>query len=369
MNNSTTSPMAFTIQAFAHDLPAAFFEVPAVVYAGQPAPPDEDPEAVLDLFRAEAVRNDIIVLTHPAGLRVTGIFPHEGSDAYFGFWETIDDLALNREAFAQLGAEARRRGYGRLLGPLNFNTFHAYRLRLGPVPSWAVFDREPRNPAHYPALLAQLGFAPTLTFESRLIRAGAVPEAYGRKADLLAAFPHLPYDLIPLNPDTWQQHETELHGLIDTIFSANPAYRPLPPAQLRQLYGAGFAAGLCPHSSVLFRDRSAGQLVAFSFCQPNYALLGLGRTPPNFARDYPRLKHKTLLAKTVGVHPAFRQQQLMSHLGAYGMLRFRELYAEIIFCLMRSDNFSRHFTDGLPMEVAHYALFGQALVGGEDSGR
>jgi hypothetical protein len=353
--------MSFTTHVFVDDLPGSFFEIPAAIYAGQPSPPAENPEAVLDLFRAEATRNDIIVLTHPAALRVVGIFPHHGPDAYFGFWETIDDLALNRDAFARLADEARRRGYDRLLGPLSFNTFHAYRLRLGPAPSWNVFDREPRNPPYYPALLAQLGFSPALTFESRLIRADAVPAAYGQKADLLAAFQHIPYDLIPLNPDTWGAHEAELHALVDNVFSANPAYRRIPLAQFRRLYNAGFAAGLCPHTSVLFRDRARGQLVAFSFCQPNYAPLNPGTTPANFARDYPRLTHKVLLAKTVGVHPDFRQQQLMSFLGAYGMMSFRELYTEIIFCLMRSDNFSRHFTDGLPMEVAHYALFGQEL--------
>lgn len=358
-----TNPMSFTTHFFTNDLPASFFEVPAAIYAGQPFLPVENPAAVLELFRAEVERNDIVILTHPAGLRVAGIFPHDGPDAYFGFWETIDNLALNQEAFAQLASEARQRGYVRLLGPLNFNTFHAYRLRLGPAPSWNIFDREPRNPPYYPALLAQLGFSPALTFESRLIRADAVPEAYGQKSDLLAAFQQIPYDLIPLNPETWSRHETELHALADRVFSANPAYRSIPLAQFRRLYNAGFAAGLCPHTSVLFRDRPTGQLVAFSFCQPNYAPLGLGATPANFARDYPRLTHKVLLAKTVGVHPDFRQQQLMSFLGAYGMLSFREFYTEIIFCLMRSDNFSRHFTDGLPMEVAQYALFAQELAG------
>ena len=354
--------MPITSLPFTGQLPASFFEIPAAIYPNRPA---ENAAAILDLFQAEALRNDIFLLTDHATLRVVGIFPHGGREAYFGFWETTDDLTLNREAFAQLAAEARRRGYARLLGPLNFSTFQAYRLRLGAAPSWGVFDREPGHPPYYPVLLAQLGFAPSLTFESRLIRADTVPEAYGRKADLLAAFQQIPFDLIPLNPATWQQHETELHALVDRIFSANPAYRRIPPAQFRRLYNAGFAAGLCPHTSVLFRDRPTGQLVALSFCQPNYAPLRLGATTvPDFARDYPRLPRKTLLAKTVGVHPDFRQQQLMSYLGAYGMMRFREFYEEIIFCLMRSDNFSRHFTDGLPAEVAQYTLFGRELAGG-----
>ena len=348
---------------FEGELPPSFFAIPHGVYAGRPHQPYERAETVLDLFRAEAARNDTVVYTDHAQLRVVGIYPHEGEEAYFGFWETTDDLALNQAAFQLLGREARRRGYARVVGPLNFSTFYPYRLRLGGVPSWGLFDREPVHPAYYPALLAQLGFTPTLAFESRLIRPAAVPLAYSNKATLLAALQQLPFDFIPLTADTWREHETELFELVDRIFSGNPAYRSIPPAQFRQLYNAEYAAKLCPHTSVLFRDKASAQLVALSFCHPNYASLQLGSTLPSFARDYPRLTERILLAKTVGVHPDFRNQQLMNYLGAYGMMSFRELYDQVIFCLMRSDNFSRHFTDDLPFEAAHYALFSQDLHG------
>ena len=347
---------------FQGQLPASFFGIPDAVYAHQSHRPPEDAAAVPQLFQAEGARNDMVVYTDHATLRVVGIFPHEGSEAYFGFWETADDGELNHAAFGLLGAEARRRGFARLTGPLNFSTFQAYRLRLGQVPSWGLFDREPVNPPYYPALLERLGFAAALTFESRLIRPDTVPLAYRDKAALLAALQQLPFDFIPLTPDAWREHAAELYELVDRVFSANPAYRRVSRAQFERLYNVDFAARLCPHTSVLFRERAAGRLVALSFCQPNYTGLNLGTTPANFARDYPRLQQRTLLAKTVGVHPDFRNQQLMNYLGAYGMLSFQEFYDQIIFCLMRSDNFSRHFTDGLPAEVANYALFSQELT-------
>ncbi|HEX8658475.1 MAG TPA: hypothetical protein VF690_13105 [Hymenobacter sp.] len=346
---------------FEGELPASFFSIPAVVYAGNPHRPYECADTVLNLFRAEATRNDTVVYTDHAHLRVVGIYPHDGQEAYFGLWETTHDLALNQAAFRLLAQEAQRRGYARLVGPLSFSTFYPYRLRLGAAPSWGMFDREPVNPAYYPELLTQMGFTPTLTFESRLIRPDAVPLAYSNKATLLAALQQLPFDFIPLNADTWHEHHAELFELVGRVFSGNPAYRSIPLAQFRQLYNAEYAAKLCPHTSVLFRDKASAQLVALSFCHPNYASLHLGSTPPNFARDYPRLMERILLAKTVGVHPDFRNQQLMNYLGAYGMMSFRELYDQVIFCLMRSDNFSRHFTDDLPFEVAQYALFGQDL--------
>ena len=350
-----------TRMPFEGGLSASFFAIPDGIYAGRLLRPYENVKTVLDLFQAEAARNDTVVYTDHVNLRIVGIYPHEGQEAYFGFWETTNDLALNQEVFRLLREEAQRRGYARLVGPLNFSTFYPYRLRLGEAPSWGMFDREPLNPAYYPELLTMLGFTPTLTFESRLIRPDAVPLAYSNKATLLAALQQLPFDFIPLNADIWREHEKELFKLVDRIFSGNPAYRSISPAQFRQLYNAEYAGKLCPHTSVLFRDRDSAQLVALSFCHPNYASLQLGSTAANFARDYPRLTERTLLAKTVGVHPDFRNQQLMNYLGAYGMMSFREFYDQIIFCLMRSDNFSRHFTDDLPFEIAQYALFGQDL--------
>ena len=346
---------------FQGHLPASFFQIPKSIYQSLPNELVEDEAAVRALFAQETERNDIVLFTDHIQLRLVGIFPAGSSTAYFGFWETVEDEALNRAAFGQLREAARQRGYTQLLGPLNFSTYHAYRLRLGPPPSWQHFDREPGNPGYYPGLLEKLGFAPQLTFESRLIEPATVPAVYQDKAALLAALSGLPYEFLPLTPATWPEHEAELFELVHQVFSANPAYQRIPESQFRQLYNAQYAAKLCPHTSVLLREKARGRLVALSLCHPNYAPLKLGATPPVFERDYPRLTRKTLLAKTVGVHPDFRNQQLMSYLGAYGMLSFRELYEQVIFCLMRSDNFSLHFTDGLPAEVARYALFGLAL--------
>ncbi|OIN56624.1 hypothetical protein [Arsenicibacter rosenii] len=314
-----------------------------------------------ELFLTEAGRNEIVLYTDGETVRLTGIFPEASADAFFGFWETTNDANPNREAFALLEADARQRGRQRLIGPVNFNTFHAYRLRLT-EPSWGAFDREPANPAYYPALLRQLGFQESSRFESRRIRKEDIPLAYRQKKDLLDALSLLPFRCIPLTPEAWQDYEDAIYTLVGEIFSANPVYRPVSREQFHWLYDQAFAEKLCPHSSVLFQDFSTGKLVAMSFCLPDYQTLppGPGETPV-FARDYARLSRKTLLVKSVGVHPAYRKQGLMSFLGAYGMVHFQEYYEEVIFCLMRSDNFSLQFSKSLPHETACYALFEKSV--------
>ncbi|UYZ59484.1 hypothetical protein [Hymenobacter latericus] len=344
-------------------LPDWFWQVPARVYHHQPFRPDENPAVTEQLFAHEATRNGIVLFGHhDATLRLAGIFPENSPDAYFGFWETLHDTAANEVAFAALAEEARQRGYSRLVGPLNFSTYHAYRLRLGEPPSWGHFDREPLNPTYYSELLARLGFQPISTFESRLIRPETVPAVFADKDMLLRELGKIPYDFIPLTPETWEQHEHAIYELVQAIFGANPAYRPVSFEQFRLLYNRRYAERLCPCTSVLFRDQANGHLAALSFCHPNYQALQLPATEhPVFERDFAKLPRKVLLAKTVGVHPDYRQRGLMSYMGAYGMVHFRERYEEVIFCLMRTGNYSLHFTDGLDYEVAQYALFGKEL--------
>jgi hypothetical protein len=347
---------------FSGNLPETFFSLPERLYAGLPYRPEESPAELLALLQQESRRHALILYTDNENIRLMGIFPEGETQAFFGFWETAEDLALNQEAFALLEADARQRGCTMLVGPQHFNTFHRYRLRLGDAPSWQAFDREPVNLPYYPQLLERLGFSPTLTFESRLIQRTDVPKVYQNKQLFLEGLHQLPFAFIPLNPESWQEREEEIYELVQAIFGQNPGYRPITFAAFRRLYNLAWARRLCPHSSVLFQEKSSGRLAAMSFCHPNYrSLQAPAGHVPTFAQDFPKLSRKTLLAKSVGVHPDFRQQQLMSYLAAYAMLSFQELYDEVLFCLMRSDNYSLQFTRELPYERVGYALYQKAL--------
>lgn len=343
-------------------LPESFFAIPSNIYAELGFAPHESKTFTEKLWAKEAETKELLIYTDHKGIRLAAMFPAETSDCYFGFWETINDYRLNATAFGLLQADALARGRTAVIGPINFNTFHPYRLRTGGTPSWTQFDREPVNPDYYPALLQGLGFNVTATYESRLIPQTAIPAVYSHKQLLLDELGKLPYDLIPLNPATWAEHEAGLYGLIDAIFSQNPFYQPISRSAFGLLYNRNFAEKLCPHSSVLFRDRQSGRLAAISLCHPNYTSLSMEEgMSPNFERDFGKLEKKVLLAKSVGVHPDYRRQGLMNFLGAYGMLSFREHYEEVIFCTMRSDNFSLQFTDGLEYEKAGYALYRREL--------
>ena len=335
-------------------LPDSFFELLSIVYQDLPFAPEEDPEKIHRLLSEEAPHHEIMLYTDHRTVRLLGIFPKNTSTAYFAYWEACDPAA-NQLAFALFEGDAVQRKKSHVQGPLTFSTFHRYRLRLQ-EPSWNMFDREPVNPLAYVDWLKTLGYAPTLTFESRMMRSSDMPQLYDSKEHYLETLADLPFRYLSLTPEIWTARVREIFELIETIFSQNPGYRSISFAQFCLLYHEHFARKLCPHSSVLFEDRESQQLIGLSFCLPNY--LSLSRSDGySFVRDYAALKHKTLLIKTVGIHPDFRRQGLMHYLGAYCMQTFQEHYQDAIFCLMRQDNPSLTFTDNLPFETCSYALF------------
>lgn len=338
-------------------IPESFFCISAAIYCGLPFQPEEIPSTTLALLEEKAKTHDIIFYTDHQALRLAGIFPHEGSQAYFAYWETTNAVEKNRQAFNLLQADAQAKGKSSIIGPYHFNTFHRYRLRLD-EPNWQIFDREPVNPLYYPGLLEEMGFSASLSFESRLIRSQDIPVVYQNKQFFVHSLQQLPFTFIPLNPQNWQRYEPEIFELVQSIFSQNPGYRLVPEHEFRLLYNLQYAEKLCPYSSVLFQDKSTGRLAAMSFCHPNYSSLNLAPDQrPVYTRDFVKLQKKVMLAKSVGVHPHFRQQGLMSYLAAYAMQSFLDLYDEALFCLMRSDNHSLQFTEGLPYEKARYALY------------
>lgn len=348
------------VQDIERQLPDNFFNWVPALYQQLPYQPEESPEKVHALLALQTGHTRMRMFLLPGKARLLGMVTPASKTALFGFWEGENDLASHAQLFAAFKQWALEQGCNRLEGPKNFNTFHAYRLRIS-EPSWQQFNREPVNPPYYPALLQALGFEVLQHFESRKISTAVVPEVYGSKQQLVDSVQSLPFEFIPLTPESWQAHATAIYELIGEVFGQNPGFRAVSEAEFALLYNADYAAMLCPHSSVLLAERSSGRLVAISLCHPNYSPLQLTE-PPRFHTHYPQLQHRTLLAKTQGVHPNFRQQGLMNYLGAYGMLSFRQYYDDIIFCLMRHDNPSLRFTDPFPYEKATYAVYGKAAI-------
>lgn len=342
---------------YTEGLPISFSSIPQQIYANAGLKLQESHQSVSTLINNFIEDQEVLIYTDHENIRLMGVFPPNSDIAYFGFWETQNDATLNKQAFDLLKEDANNKNYKQLIGPINFNTYLSYRVRIGKYPSWVQFDKEPVNPSYYLNILMQNGFKIVTEYESRMITKETIKDVYFNKESLLADLKTIPFDFIPITAKFWEENQFELYNLIHETFGDNPFYRKITFEQFNSIFTCNFVNRLCPHSSVTFRDQKSGRLAAISLCHPNYMELNDAPETITFKEHYPLLKKKTLLAKSVGVHPDFRKNGLMNFLGAYGMISFQEYYEEVLFCLMREGNVSLRFSNYFPHDKSMYALF------------
>jgi hypothetical protein len=88
----------------------------------------------------------------------------------FGFFECIDDPEAARLLMAPALAWLRDRlpDGAAVLGPINFDTWHSYRLRQSGFDQ-PTFFMEPYNPPFYPALFSAMGFSGAARYVTKTI--------------------------------------------------------------------------------------------------------------------------------------------------------------------------------------------------------
>lgn len=359
-------------------LPKEFTEIPAQVYAHDPNWIPEESGALATQFSTENSwfqdGRQACVAYADGKARLAGFLPAQEVDgdpvAFFGFWETVDDVTLNRELFASVEAWARDRGAKHLYGPINFSTYGANRLRLNTFDA-GCFPGEPYNPPYYADLMAQLGFECCMEYKSFPVQISALLEGSKAEYEQLKPMVDQMITMETLSPQTWLDNLDEFYELVEVIFGQNFAYTPISREAFKAALGESFAAKFCPHSSVLARTKD-GRIAGFFIAVPDYApLIKQGATDRisasdfKFSRDFDRLpKPRTILAKTVGIHPDFRRSGLSKFLGLELSIRALAAgYETVIGALIRADNHSALFPARYISNTRTYGLFKKTLEG------
>jgi hypothetical protein len=236
--------------------------------------------------------------------------------------------ALIAEATRQLAAE----GYGAALGPMDGDTWAAYRLVVesdGRPP----FFLEPSNPPHYPAAFEEAGFSIVSRYISSV-----------RDLDALADARPLPQGvgLRPLNPSNAEADLRAIHALSLTAFAYNAFYKPIGEERFLSSYRP--VLPVLDPDLVLLAEDEAGDLLGFLFGLPN---LAEGSSPSAAI-----LKTYASLRKGLGSALA---AELHARAHAKG-------YATVIHALMHEDNLSARHSSNLGGRVfRRYALWGRRL--------
>lgn len=351
---------------------AAFLFLPDAVYAGDPAWNATPREEVLAGLQHPGFRGSQRALVaweegEPVARLVARRSPSlaDATGRPYGMLGCFEALAGHPEAVARLFAAAtgwlRESGAGAIIGPMDGDTWHRYRLSVGP---WDAppFLLEPYNPPYYENLWTANGFAVLERYFSKQVEPAAViAHLEGRARAALAAG----YRLRPLDPARFRAELGTLYGLSRRIFAHNFLYTEISADEFVQLY-AGARALLDPEL-VLFAHASsgeaAGEEVGFLFAYPDlFRAVAAMRGSRGLLARLRFLRHRREVDavdfKTLGVLPEHRRSGVAAALFHEGHRRALEKgYARANHCLFKAGNPSGDLDGGAGRVTREYRLY------------
>jgi GNAT superfamily N-acetyltransferase len=250
-----------------------------------------------------------------------------------GFFESMNNPGAVRLLFAAAVGWLRARQAELIVGPLDGDTWHRYRLNLGPF-DLPPFPLEPYNPPFYAALWEAAGFVPLKEYHSKCVNDPAAAAA------ALAPFQQRALRqggaLRRLDRDRFTEELRLIYELSLSIFAGNFLYTVIPWPEFQQMY-APFEAGLDADFIWFSRDAS-GHDVGFVFGYPD--------------------EHGAVNVKTLGVLPERRGTGVAAAL----MQRFYAMavqkgYKRVNLCLIRQGNPAERLDAGFGQLLRRYRLY------------
>ena len=256
-----------------------FWDLPNEIYRGDPyyrSPSQAMIEA--SLFRADFEGRQTVWLASDGGRGVARVVarlsPTLTDDngrpvGMLGFFEAMNNLDAVRSLFVAAVAWLRAHQAGLIVGPMDGDTWHHYRLNLGPF-DMPPFPLEPYNPPFYAALWEAAGFVPLEEYHSKFVRDPAAA------AEALEPFQQRVLrqggELRRLDRKRFTEELRLIYELSLRIFAGNFLYSAIPWPEFQQMY-APFESGLDTDFIWFSRD-ATGHDVGFVFGYPGCRWFG-----------------------------------------------------------------------------------------------
>lgn len=286
---------------------------------------------------------------------------YDEKGAPYGLLGFFEALPGHPEAVSRLFAEAiawlRETGAGPVVGPMDGDTWHRYRLNVGPFGD-PPFLSEPYNPPYYQRLWEENGFAVLSRYYSKRVDAAdVVAHLEGKHRTALDAGYRLrPLDLLRL-PDELRL----LYALSRRIFARNFLYTEIPEEEFLALYeGLG---NLLDPELVWFARSPEGEDVGFLFAYPDrFRAVAAMRGKQGLGAKLRFFLHRHRIPavdfKTLGVLPEHRRSGVAAALFYEGHARAIEKgWGAANHCLFREGNPSGELDGGAGRILRTYHLY------------
>jgi len=274
------------------------------------------------------------------------LFGAEGLIACVGEIEAAEPYDA-RELLRCAAERATASGCSRIVGPLDGDTWHRYRVNVGPHDE-PPFFLEPRNPDWWEEVFRSSGFQEEAAYftalhedlakrDSRIDRARARLEAGG-------------VTIRTFRPDAAEEDLRLLHRVSLEAFAHNHLYSPIGEEAFRGMFEP--LLGVLDFRFVLIAERG-GESVGFVFAFPE------------FEEGKRRGKIETLVVKTVAVRDGRPQAGLGAVLvGMVEDVARAAGFRRSIHALMHENNVSRNLSAKTTHPIRRYVLFSKTLLAG-----
>jgi GNAT superfamily N-acetyltransferase len=342
-----------------------FLQLPALVYRGDPhynATPRADARAALE---RPGHGHSLVALADggPVARLVARLSPalRAGRGRPYGMLGSFEALEGQEEAVRELFQQAigwlRDAGAGAIIGPMDGDTWHRYRLNVGPFDD-PPFLLEPYNPPWYEPLWMANGFAVLERYFSKRVDPAAVAaHLEGKGRDALSTG----YKLRCLDSSRFQAELGVIYELSRRIFSRNFLYTEISEDEFVRLYAGSRA--LIDADLILFARSPAGEDVGFLFAYPDLfravaAMRGERGLLAKLRFLWHRREADAVDFKTLGVLPEHRRSGVAAALFHEGHRRAVEKgYAHANHCLYKEGNPSGDLDGGQGRVMREYRLY------------
>lgn len=317
------------------------------------APPFSDRQRVLLAWRHHAPVARVVArwspeLRDPAGAPL----------GMLGFFESLDDREAVHALFDHAVQWLRECGCGSIVGPMNGDTWHRYRMNLGPFEP-RPFLLEPYQRPGYRELWESYGFTPLQGYFSSVVSdlaaAAAGTDAIARRCERRG------YRLERITLHAFEHELDRLYALSCAIFADSYLYAGISREAFGQLYAD--SKPLLDPDFVWFARAPDGRDIGFVFAFPDRfeAVRAMrGRRDPLSLLRFRMLRSRAdaINVKTLGVLPEARGSGVALLL----VNRVYRLGAERGFhranlCLIRDGNASARLDGGQGKLLRRYALY------------
>ena len=345
-----------------------FLSLPAGVYRGNS---DYCPTATSSvrngLFRS-AFQGNQRVLTAVEGDRCVArlvarrspkLIDDEGHPiGMIGFFEAFDRPAVVGELFNRATRWLRDNGVQRIVGPMDGDTWHRYRLNVGPFDR-SPFLMEPFNPPYYPSLWEHAGFAPLEGYYSKHVD-DILPVA-SELDRILRRVLDRGYRLRTIEIDRFADELRILYKLSTEIFADNFLYEDITESDFLDLYEP--AKSIVDPDLVWFAQAPNGTYAGFLFATHDYhravaAMRGEQGLLAKCRFLWNRRHADAVNMKSLGVVNQHRRSGLGAALICQGYLQaIKKGYHKANLCLIRDGNPSGRLDGGKGEISRRYVLY------------